>query len=69
MKLKIHKYVGTKQYATEQPMGQREIRKYVETKEKWKYRMVKLKGCSKISSEKEVSSDKCLYQKSRKIST
>ena len=36
--------------------------------DKWKYNIPKLIGCSKSSSKREVHNNKCLDQKTRKIS-
>lgn len=64
-------HVGIKQYATEQPIGQRifiktEI-KNILGQMKMEIQDTKLKGCRKSSSKRENQSNKPLYSEARKI--
>ena len=71
-KIKEHKHVAAKQYATKQPLdhgrNQRGNEKTARDKWKQKYNDPKLIGCIKSSSKRAVYSNIILPQETRKIS-
>lgn len=62
----FHKYVETKQYSAEQPMGQRRNQKKNFEKMKMEINISKIMRCNKSTSKTKVHSTKCLYQDTRK---